>query len=195
MKIRDDLLEKMGASIQSKEQLYSSNATRNSQFLRKMQKKEEEPFIRPPFYRDADRIIHSKAYSRYIDKTQVFFLVDNDHITHRVLHVQLVSKIARTIGRALRINEDLIEAISLGHDIGHVPYGHFGEKRLSELCEKKGIGNFFHNIQSIQFLDVIENYDLTLQVLDGILCHNGESHNKSLIPSGIFKLGFFSIKN
>ena len=76
------------------------------------------------------------------DKTQVFFLVDNDHITHRVLHVQLVSKIARTIGRALRLNEDLIEAISLGHDIGHVPYGHFGEKRLSELCEKKGIGNF-----------------------------------------------------
>jgi len=184
MKIKEDLLNKIGETIQSRELLYSGNATRNSQFLRKMQKKEEEPFIRPPFYRDADRILHSKAYSRYIDKTQVFFLVDNDHITHRVLHVQLVSKIARTIGRALRLNEDLIEAISLGHDIGHVPYGHFGEKRLSELCETKGIGKFFHNIQSIQFLNVIENYDLTLQVLDGILCHNGESHNRSLVPSG-----------
>jgi len=98
--------------------------------------------------------------------------------------VQLVSKISRTIGRALKLNEDLIEAISLGHDIGHVPYGHFGEKILSELCENKGIGKFHHNVQSIQFLDIIENCDLTLQVLDGILCHNGESHKKSLIPSG-----------
>jgi dGTPase len=184
MKIRDDLLEKMGTTIQSKELLYSANATRNSQFLRRMQKKEEEPFIRPPFYRDADRIIHSKAYSRYIDKTQVFFLVDNDHITHRVLHVQLVSKIARTIGRALRLNEDLLEAISLGHDIGHVPYGHFGEEILSKLCQDHGIGAFHHNVQSIQFLDIIENCDLTLQVLDGILCHNGEVHKKSLMPSG-----------
>ncbi|MDY6832085.1 MAG: HD domain-containing protein, partial [Thermodesulfobacteriota bacterium] len=76
---------------------------------------------------DVDRILHSLAYTRYIDKTQVFYLIENDHITHRVLHVQLVSKVARTIGRALGLNEDLIEAIALGHDIGHAPFGHEGE--------------------------------------------------------------------
>ena len=108
--------------------------------------------------------------------------------------MQLVSKIARTIGRVLKLNEDLIEAISLGHDIGHVPYGHFGEKILSELCEKNGIGKFHHNVQSIQFLDVIENCDLTLQVLDGILCHNGESHNKNLKPTGTLSWDSFQSK-
>ena len=128
--------------------------------------------------------MHSKAHARYVDKTQVFFLVENDHITHRVLHVQLVSKIARTIGRALGLNEDLIEAISLGHDIGHVPYGHLGENFLSSLCKKNRIGPFKHNIQSVQFLDKIEDCDLTIQVLDGILCHNGEVNNKSLKPKG-----------
>ena len=86
-----------------------------------------------------------------------------------------VSKIARTIGRCLRLNEDLIEAIALGHDIGHIPYGHFGESCLSDLCEQHGIGKFFHNVQSVRFLDQIEDCDLTMQVLDGVLCHNGEA--------------------
>jgi dGTPase len=86
--------------------------------------------IRQIFFHDTDKVIYSKAYSRYIDKTQVFYLFKNDHITHRVLHVQLVSKIGRVIGRCLRLNEDLIEAISLGHDLGHPPYGHDGEKIL-----------------------------------------------------------------
>ncbi len=164
MDVRTDLLNRIGEAIEHREGIYSSLATKNSQYVRRHQIKEEEPLVRPPFFRDADRIIHSKAYARYIDKTQVFFLVDNDHVTHRVLHVQLVSKISRTIGRALRLNEDLIEAISLGHDIGHVPYGHFGETILSELCEKNGIGKFYHNVQSVQFLNVVENCDLTLQV-------------------------------
>ena len=88
---------------------------------------------RQSYAQDADRILHSRAYARYIDKTQVFCLIRNDHITHRVLHVQLVSRIARTIGRFLGLNEDLIEAISLGHDIGHTPFGHDGEFFLSEL--------------------------------------------------------------
>ena len=111
---------------------------------------------RQGFSVDADRILHSLAYSRYIDKTQVFYLIKNDHITHRVLHVQLVSKIARTIGRLLRLNEDLIEAIALGHDIGHTPFGHDGEKFLSALCESHGIGPFLHNIQGVKFLQEIE---------------------------------------
>lgn len=141
---------------------------------------------RQNFSLDTDRILHSMAYSRYIDKTQVFYLVKNDHITHRVLHVQLVSKISRTIGRLLNLNEDLIEAIALGHDIGHAPFGHDGERFLSQLSKTYGIGNFLHNLQSVRSLEKIEKkgcgWNLTLQVLDGILCHDGEIHNKRLRP-------------
>ena len=122
--------------------------------------------------------MHSLAYTRYIDKTQVFFLFENDHITHRVLHVQFVSKIARVIGRCLKLNEDLIEAISLGHDLGHVPYGHDGERYLNKIYYEKTQNFFNHNAQSVRFLMELENrgrgLNLTLQVLDGILCHNGE---------------------
>jgi dGTPase len=141
---------------------------------------------RQAFAVDADRILHSHAYTRYIDKTQVFYLIRNDHITHRVLHVQLVSKIARTIGRFLGLNEDLIEAIALGHDIGHAPFGHDGERYLSRICHAHGIGHFLHNVQSVQFLDGVERkghgWNLCLQTLDGILCHDGEIHEQALQP-------------
>ncbi|MCK5533577.1 HD domain-containing protein [bacterium] len=143
--------------------------------------------IRPNFFHDTDKIIHSRAYSRYIDKTQVFYLFENDHITHRVLHVQFVSKIGRVIGRSLQLNEDLIEAISLGHDLGHVPYGHDGEKVLNEICEKEKIGCFVHNAQSVKFLMELEQHgkglNLSLQVLDGILTHNGEMLSKEYRPN------------
>ena len=153
-------------------------------------RKQKEDIIerghRQSFSVDADRILHSLAYSRYIDKTQVFYLLKNDHITHRVLHVQLVSKIARTIGRLLRLNEDLIEAIALGHDIGHAPFGHDGEKFLSAMCELHHLGKFLHNIQGVVFMQDIERkgkgWNLTLQVLDGILCHEGELHCQTLEP-------------
>jgi len=184
MEIPQSISDRMARRMADRESRFSPRATRNADYLRRSGRKPEEPVIRPPFSRDADRIVHSKAYSRYIDKTQVFYLVENDHITHRVLHVQLASKIARTIGRALDLNEDLIEAIALGHDIGHVPYGHLGEKFLDELCAEHGLGGFRHNVQSIQFLDVVEDCDLTLQVLDGILCHNGEVHDQSLTVEG-----------
>ena len=141
---------------------------------------------RQAFAVDADRILHSRAYTRYIDKTQVFSMIRNDHITHRVLHVQLVSKIARTIGRCLSLNEDLIEAIALGHDIGHAPFGHDGEKILDALCREHGLPSFQHNLQSVQFLEKIERQgrglNLTLQTLDGIMCHDGEIHNRTLRP-------------
>ena len=141
---------------------------------------------RQTFSVDVDRILHSRAYTRYIDKTQVFYLIRHDHITHRVLHVQLVAKISRTIGRYLGFNEDLIEAIALGHDIGHTPFGHDGERFLSELCYASGIGYFQHNVQSVQFLDRVERkgqgWNLCLQTLDGILCHDGEIHNQALAP-------------
>lgn len=178
----ENLEEKIIAYIAEREDnSLSEFASKSNEGRRR--KPEPHDDIRAKYSRDCDRIMHTHAYSRYIDKTQVFFLVDNDHITHRVLHVQFVSKIARTIGRALKLNEDLIEAISLGHDIGHVPFGHKGERCLSNLCIENGIGGFAHNAQSVQFLDVLENCNLTLQVLDGILCHNGEAHTQKLTPN------------
>lgn len=136
--------------------------------------REDKEDIRPIFFRDIDRIIHSLGYTRYIDKTQVFSFTKNDHITHRVLHVQLVSKIARTIGRSLKLNEDLIEAIALGHDIGHTPFGHKGEKYLNDICIKENIGYFCHNAQSVRVLKNLEKLNISIQTLDGILAHNGE---------------------
>ena len=136
--------------------------------------KEDVEDIRPIFYRDIDRIIHSSGYTRLIDKTQVYSFIQNDHITRRVLHVQLVSKIARTIGRSLALNEDLIEAMALGHDIGHTPFGHKGESLLNSICEKEGIGYFCHNAQSVRILQDIERINVSMQTLDGILAHNGE---------------------
>lgn len=142
--------------------------------------------VRTSFFRDTDRIIHSSAYARYIDKTQVFYLFENDHLTHRVLHVQFVSKIGRVIARALGLNEDLVESIALGHDLGHVPYGHDGETVLNNICRKHKIGSFAHNVQSVRALDVIENngtgLNLTLQTLDGILAHNGEMISREYRP-------------
>ncbi|MBW2622857.1 MAG: HD domain-containing protein [Deltaproteobacteria bacterium] len=142
---------------------------------------------RQSFAIDVDRILHSLAYTRYIDKTQVFYLIKHDHISHRVLHVQLVSRIARTIGRHLGLNNDLIEAISLGHDLGHPPFGHDGEAYLSEICLDYGIGYFMHAVQSVECLECIERkgrgLNLSLQVLDGILGHDGEIDIGALRPN------------
>ena len=129
---------------------------------------------RPNFSKDIDRILYSPYYNRYTDKTQVFSLTKNDDITRRSLHVQLVSRIARTIGRALNLNLDLIEAIALGHDIGHTPFAHCGEVYLNDLYNQH-TGRFFnHNIHSVRVLDQIFPLNLTLQTLSGIAGHNGE---------------------
>lgn len=128
---------------------------------------------RLPYKRDVDRILHSKAFARYTDKTQVVYLVDNDHVTHRSLHVQLVSNFARGIGEILNLNLDLIEAISLGHDVGHPPFGHEGEGYLSELSEEYGNGKFTHPLQSCRLFSVIEPLNLGVAVYDGFLCHDG----------------------
>lgn len=141
-------------------------------------KNEEDNDIRPSYYRDIDRILYSLAYTRYMDKTQVFTHGNNDHLSRRMTHVQYVSKIARTIGRALNLNEDLIEAASLGHDLGHTPFGHVGESILNEISLNNNEGYFNHNIQSVRLLKDIENHgkglNITLQVMDAIMCHNGE---------------------
>ena len=181
------LLSDRRAELDAREKdVFSPWACLSSQGVRRRPDPGDDEGNRQRFSIDGDRILHSLAYSRYIDKTQVFYLIRNDHITHRVLHVQLVSKIARTIGRLLGLNEDLIEAVSLGHDIGHTPFGHDGERFLSRLCETHGIGAFMHNLQSVRFLQDIERkgrgWNLTLQVLDGILCHDGEMHSEVLEP-------------
>ena len=129
---------------------------------------------RPGFAKDIDRIMYSPYYNRYTDKTQVFSLIRNDDITRRSLHVQLVSRIARTIGRALNLNLDLIEAIALGHDIGHTPFAHCGEVYLNELYNSHTGRYFTHNIHSARVLDRIFPLNLTLQTLSGIAGHNGE---------------------
>jgi len=178
------------------EQQLSPVATVSSAGLRRSP--ENKIGYRQQFALDADRILHSRAYTRYIDKTQVFSLIRNDHITHRVLHVQLVARVARTIGRFLHLNEDLIEAIALGHDIGHPPFGHDGEKILSDLCVENGLPPFQHNIQSVRFLDTLERkgrgWNLTLQVLDGILCHDGETHSHYLQPTPLTTFSQFEQK-
>lgn len=137
---------------------------------------------RLPYKRDVDRIIHSKAYARYVDKTQVVYLVDNDHITHRSLHVQLVSNFARGIAEILRLNLDLVEAIALGHDVGHPPFGHEGEGYLSKLCQEQGIGAFAHPLQSCRLFTSIEPLNLGLNVYDGFLCHDGGMSSPELKP-------------
>ncbi|MCB1112082.1 MAG: HD domain-containing protein [Chlamydiales bacterium] len=137
---------------------------------------------RLPYKRDVDRIIHSKAYARYIDKTQVVYLVENDHITHRGLHVQLVSNFARGIAEILRLNLDLVEAIALGHDVGHPPFGHEGENYLSSLSKEYGNGPFSHPSQSCRLFSVIEPLNLGLNVYDGFLCHDGGMKSNTLVP-------------
>ena len=138
--------------------------------------------IRTAFIRDIDKIIHCPFYNRYADKTQVFSFYKNDDITRRGLHVQLVSRIARTIGKALGLNLDLIEAIALGHDIGHNPFGHAGEELLDELLYSHTGRHFSHNIHSVRVLDKIFPYNVSLQTLSGIAAHDGEMELSEYYP-------------
>ncbi|MEB1813479.1 deoxyguanosinetriphosphate triphosphohydrolase family protein [Adlercreutzia mucosicola] len=129
---------------------------------------------RPAFVRDIEKVLNIPAYNRYADKTQVFSFVQNDEISRRGLHVQLVSRIARGIGGLLGLNCDLIEAIALGHDVGHTPFGHAGERFLS-ACYHRRTGRYFnHNVHSVRVLDELYRRNISLQTLDGVLCHNGE---------------------
>ena len=158
----------------------SPYATKNSECIKV--KHTHKPLIefdiRWPFEKDIDRVLYSKSYSRYVDKTQALSFFSNVHITKRSLHVQWVSRIARQIGRGLNLNLDLIEAIALGHDLGHAPYGHVGEKAIDDCLKERQFGYFNHHANSVRHLLFIERkgigYNVSLQVLDGILCHNGE---------------------
>ncbi len=134
--------------------------------------KEEEPCdIRPVYQRDRDRILHSKSFRRLKDKTQVFLIPEGDHYRTRLTHTLEVSQNARTIAKALRMNEDLVEAIALGHDLGHTPFGHAGERALNAVCPY----GFIHSEQSVRIVDVLEKngqgLNLTMEVRDGIRNH------------------------
>ena len=175
--------EEIKNNFYKKESILSDIATKSSEAVRL---REEESDFRTPFFRDVDRIINYSSFTRYSNKTQVFSFLGNDNIQTRIIHVNLVSKISRTIGRALLLNEDLIEAIALGHDIGHCPIGHVGEKILNKISLRELDEVFMHNIESVRNYMVLENdgvgSNLTIQVLDGIMCHNGEKLLKRYMP-------------
>ncbi len=141
---------------------------------------EEQCDIRTIYQRDRDRIIHSKAFRRLKDKTQVFLSPEGDHYRTRLTHTLEVSQISRTIAKALRLNEDLTEAIALGHDLGHTPFGHAGERALNEVCE----GGFEHHLQSIRVVEMLERQchglNLTVEVRDGIKNHLSEGRPQTL---------------
>ena len=141
--------------------------------------------LRPAFVRDCEKVLHMPAYNRMGGKTQVFSFNANDDLTRRGLHVQLVARIARDIGRALGLNLDLIEAIALGHDIGHTPFGHVGERFLNDAFHERTGRFFFHNVQSVRVLDVLAGRNLSLQTLDGVICHNGEFEQQVFETSGL----------
>ncbi|WP_102337538.1 deoxyguanosinetriphosphate triphosphohydrolase family protein [Collinsella provencensis] len=146
---------------------------------------DEGNILRPAYVRDVEKILHLPAYNRYNGKTQVFSFRSNDDLSRRGLHVQLVARIARDIGSALGLNCDLIEAIGLGHDLGHTPFGHAGEKHLNEILFERTGRSFFHNVHSVRVLDKLYGRNLSLQTLDGVLCHNGEYEQRIFELSGL----------
>ena len=153
--------------------------------------------IRSPFDRDNTRILHSSAYRRLKHKTQVFFATNNDHVCTRIEHVNHVASISKTISKALGLNDSLTEAIALGHDLGHSPFGHHGEKIIEKIMEKEGFEKkFWHEKNSLRFVDLIEtlpnyegfkeNLNLTYATRDGIVCHCGEVNENNIKPRDDF---------
>lgn len=167
--------------------ILASEAAENKAAVRLQAEKTQR--FRPPYAIDRDRIFYSGAFRRYTGKTQVIYFVSllDEQLTSRILHTLSVSQISKSIGRLLSLNTDLIEAIALGHDLGHPAFGHDGEYYLSKIGKEFGMGRFLHNIQSLRVVDKIANngkgLNLTFQVRDGILSHNGEVHNAVLEPN------------
>lgn len=157
-------------------------ACKDSDIIRRQPDHDAPHLWRPAFVMDVEKILHNNYYNRYSDKTQVISCYKNDDISRRALHVQLVSRIARTIGMTLGLNLDLIEAISLGHDIGHTPFGHAGERYLNEIYNEHTGRLFNHNIHSARVLDKLIFRNISLQVLDGVICHNGEMEQQCYTP-------------
>ena len=192
----DSNYEKLSDELQNKinTELFDGNGFKDNAIRRIDKEHDRATLWRPAFVRDVEKIMHSPYYNRYADKTQVFSFYKNDDISHRALHVQLVSRIARNIGRMLGLDLDLIEAVALGHDIGHTPFGHAGEKFLNKSYHANTGRYFNHNVHSVRVLDKIFNLNISLQTLDGILCHNGEFECKEYRPSKLDNFKDFDAK-
>lgn len=188
MKDEDLIIKNILKKTKEYDDTLSPYACKTSDYIkiRNHIKSHDEFDIRWPFEEDIDRVLYSKGYRRYVDKTQALSFFQNAHITKRAIHVQWVSRIARQIGRGLNLNLDLIEAAALGHDLGHTPYGHVGERALNEKLQEKHFGYFCHNANSVRNILFLERngegYNVSLQVLDAILCHNGEMLSKKYKP-------------
>ena len=169
--VKGGLIMTIREQLEQRELQYLSPYATKSSESKGRKREEIECDIRPVFQRDRDRILHSKSFRRLKQKTQVFLLPKGDHYRTRLTHTLEVSQNARTIAKALRLNEDLVEAISLGHDLGHTPFGHAGERALNEVCPT----GFKHNEQSVRVVECLEKdgrgLNLTKEVLDGILTH------------------------
>lgn len=172
--------------ILEEEDVYLSPfGTKNSAARRKMPI--THPF-RSPFSRDRDHILYSGSFRRYIGKTQVIYNVASfdEQLANRSIHTLQVSQIARSIGKVLKLNQDLIEAIALGHDLGHAPFGHDGERILQDICRQYNLGLFFHNVHSLRVVDCLadanKGMNLTFQVRDGIISHDGEVNEIAVSP-------------
>lgn len=160
-------------------------ACKDEAIIRRDPNRDKANLWRPAFARDVEKIMNIPYYNRYADKTQVFSFMKNDDISRRSYHVQLVARQARNIGRMLNLNLDLIEAAALGHDIGHTPFGHAGERMLSEKL-KEHTGRYFnHNVHSVRVLDKILPWNVSLQTLDAVLCHNGELELQEYRPTDL----------
>ncbi len=174
-------------SLEKWEEVYLSPYATLSMNSKGRLKEEEQCDIRPVFQRDRDRILHSKSFRRLKDKTQVFLTPEGDHYRTRLTHTLEVSQNARTIAKALQLNEDLVEAIALGHDLGHTPFGHAGERALNNICPLE----FEHSKQSLRTVDILEKggqgLNLTREVRDGILNHQ-TSGNPSTLEGRIVRL-------
>lgn len=166
----------------------------DGQIIRRNMGRDKANLWRPAYIRDVEKIMHCPYYNRYADKTQVFSFYRNDDISRRALHVQLVSRIARNIGQVLNLNTDLIEAVALGHDIGHTPFGHAGERYLNKLYHRETGRYFNHNVHSVRVLDRMFSRNISLQTLDGILCHNGEFEQKEYRPQPLADFSEFDKK-
>ncbi|HET9681070.1 MAG TPA: dNTP triphosphohydrolase, partial [Candidatus Limnocylindrales bacterium] len=169
--------------IRAQEEFLSPSAVRSFE-TRGRVLPEEESDVRTPFQRDRDRLVHSKPFRRLKGKTQVFIDPDGDHYRTRMTHTLETTAIARGVARALRLNEDLVEAIGLGHDLGHPPFGHAGEQALDELLRARGGRGFRHNEHSLRVVEQLERdgrgLNLTWEVRDGILKHTGPVEPETL---------------
>ena len=166
-------------------------AVRSYESRGRLQPDDADCSLRTPFQRDRDRIVHSKAFRRLKQKTQVFIAPQGDHFRTRLTHTLEVSGIARGVARALRLNEDLTEAASLGHDLGHAPFGHTGEEAIDRVLQRDHGRRFYHNQQSLRIVDVLEHdgrgLNLTREVRDAILNHTGP-HLPASLEGGIVRL-------